>query len=212
MFKIGDKAKVNERVKTLYDRHNTPDHWLSKMKSTVGCVGTVMGISSYGEIELKFDNGDCVFYKPQCLELAEEDKVTKINKWEDLDGLENGFGLKIFIDGNDNTLSVGVPWGHNVINRVSLYDVDQNTIQIISKMGFNIEYKPKQTISKVIKEFEGRDKPFEVDKSNYCLFFDKKTNTWSIWECSEFSMLGAKYYTKSVAEEFAKALNEAVEE
>lgn len=139
-------------------------------------------------------------------EKVEEDKVKKISKWEDLDGLENGMGLKLFIKNQELEILFG--------NTISNYEFDKhyslkNIIEILKAMGFKIEYHKKKTVAEVVKEFEKKDRQFEVDDANYCLSFDHKINKWSIWKYCEVSMFGAKYYAKEVAEEFLKALNEA---
>ncbi|MGL6025323.1 MAG: crAss001_48 related protein [Cetobacterium sp.] len=61
-----------------------------------------------------------------------------------LNELSNGKGLKIFIDGNKNTLSIGIPWHDNIVDRVKLEDIDIKLLRLIKAMGFELDIEESE--------------------------------------------------------------------
>ncbi|MGL4568662.1 MAG: hypothetical protein ACRCU6_09085 [Fusobacteriaceae bacterium] len=126
-----------------------------------------------------------------------------IRKIEDLDGFENGMGLKVFVDKNDKTLSVGVPWKMNLINRIKLSEVDDEIISLIKAMGFEFEWKPKFVEDEILDKYEPNK--FEKDVFKYRIWFNGKNYSY-VYD-DEFGVFGYCYYNKKTAEEICEKLN-----
>ncbi|MGL6023100.1 MAG: crAss001_48 related protein [Cetobacterium sp.] len=79
--------------------------------------------------------------------------IIEVRKWKrrekmidlySLNELSNGKGLKIFIDGNKNTLSIGIPWHDNIVDRVKLEDIDIKLLRLIKAMGFELDIEESE--------------------------------------------------------------------
>lgn len=125
-----------------------------------------------------------------------------IRRLEEFDKLENGMGLKVFIDNNDKTLSVGVPWKLNVINRISLSEVDSEIIALIKAMGFEFEWKPKRTLEEVLHSYSTMF--FVPNEKNYLIL--EKDGRYSV-SYSFCKSIGTSYYLKKDAEKICDELN-----
>ncbi len=129
-------------------------------------------------------------------------------KVEDFDGLENGSGLKIFIDKNDKTISVGIPWGQNIINRLALSKMSTKTLELIKCMGFQFEWKPKRELEEIIASYE--EVEFIMGENNWCITkVERDSYCWyRVEEHFATQYIGAKYYEKEDAIKIVNELNQ----
>lgn len=131
-----------------------------------------------------------------------------IRKIEDLDWLENGKGLKVFIDNNDKTLSVGAYWDINLISGLALSEVDDNIISLIKAMGFEFEWKPKRELEEIIASYE--EVEFIMGENNWCITkVERDSYCWyRVEEHFATQYIGAKYYEKEDAIKIVNELNQ----
>lgn len=126
-------------------------------------------------------------------------------KVEDFDGLENGSGLKIFIDKNDKTISVGIPWGQNIINRLALSKMSTKTLELIKCMGFQFEWKPKRSLEEVLNDY--KEINFIVGQDNCAVYEDVRNGWFSVRIYRGYKAVGTKYYLKKDADKICEELN-----
>ncbi|MGL5718572.1 MAG: hypothetical protein ACRCX2_36545 [Paraclostridium sp.] len=143
-------------------------------------------------------------------EIKEEVRV--VRKLEDLDGLENGNGLKISsIKDNMNryTIRTIMPESKSIITEWVI-DKIEHVFDKLKYMGFKFEYNPPKSKEEIIQDviLSARKKCsnhrniilFDVNKNKY-IFTDNYANIQDV----------GVYYTEDLAEKFCNELNEALE-
>ena len=135
-----------------------------------------------------------------------------IKKLEDLDGLENGMGLKVFFDKNDCTLSVGEPWKRNIINRIDAQVVKEVEyfLKSLRYMGFEFEYQPLRSLEEVKKEIQNLEGlPFKQKEINYYVHYNNLLEMYFVYNGVNERDLNI-YMSKELAQKYADELNEII--
>ncbi|MEG1087568.1 MAG: hypothetical protein RSD79_05835 [Cetobacterium sp.] len=137
--------------------------------------------------------------------VIEEDKMEEIKivrKLEDLDGLENGFGLHLGYDSFNKTTQV--------------YTEDElkfstKDLEFIKGMGFKFEYKPLRTEQEVKKEILNLESlPFTQEKVNYYVDYNNLINKYLVI-CDSVNGHGLHIYMpEGLAQKYADELNEII--
>lgn len=136
-------------------------------------------------------------------EIFKEDKMENriVRKLEDLDGLENGLGLKLDWDNEDETLDIIID---GRIRDVVGSELDFNYLKA---MGFKFEYKPIRTVEEVIEEMKSKTDDV-LKERNYDLYeveFIKFTKHYKIRMAET---VGAPVFVAGLAQKYADELNE----
>lgn len=139
-------------------------------------------------------------------EIKEEIRV--VRKLEDLDGLENGNGLKISVYGHPLMIKTHIPFEDNIIFSKMVKDCRIETIHQLKAMGFKFEYKPTRSEEEILKDLV--EKEFDFHGGNYTV--GKAFNgTYTIIEQENFKTDNTKYYTRASVAKVVKELNELLE-
>lgn len=198
MFEVGDKVRC-------IDTKNYA--WINKNE-----IYTVKYVRE-GEVFIIIDESThkSYCYENDLFEKIEEDKMKKISKWEDLNGLElEKKGIKSVILGDMlivKSSDLGTVKKFKIDKEMSL----KTMVEFLKQLDFNITYH-KKTVSEVIKEFEKRDRPFIPNGDNYCVYYSCKDYFWKFTDYSSMNIFGCKWYDVETAQEFVIALNEAEED
>ncbi|MGL5713603.1 MAG: hypothetical protein ACRCX2_11340 [Paraclostridium sp.] len=124
-----------------------------------------------------------------------------IKKLKDLDGLENGSGLRVYWCEADKCLEIY--FNSRFIDRV--FKLDKT--DVLKAMGFKFEYKPLRKLEEVIDEIRNlKSLPFVCGESNYFVVYN---NGWHVGEFIYIDTLST-YMTKEQAQKYVDELNEIV--
>ncbi|MGL5751687.1 MAG: hypothetical protein ACRCXT_14230 [Paraclostridium sp.] len=133
-------------------------------------------------------------------EKLEQSKV--IRNLKDLDGLENGNGLKVYWCETDKYLEIY--FKSRFVDRVFRLD----KADVLIAMGFKFEYKPLRKLEEVRDEIRNlKSLPFIHGESNYIVACD--TGKWYIDNLTHIDTLST-YVTKEQAQKYVDELNEIV--
>lgn len=125
--------------------------------------------------------------------VEEKDKI-KYPNFRELNNLDNGYGLKIFFDKNDSTVSVGRSFEENIINRVHVANIDEQFVLNLKSMGFDLD-KPK-TIKSILEELWKYQKDFEKGEPNYYMYLYGNDKEISFDSINTIDRIGMKYFDK----------------
>ncbi|MGL5191717.1 MAG: hypothetical protein ACRC7S_18910 [Cetobacterium sp.] len=148
---------------------------------------------------------------------VKEDKMEEIRvvrKLEDLDGMENGIGLKLRIEKILEVDKVSKELTVCEINGLkslgwNFKDVDYNLLTLIKSLGFKFEYKPLRTEQEVKKEIVSlKSLPFIQEKANYYVGYNSLINKYLVI-CDSVNGHGLHIYmTEEQAQKYTDELNE----
>lgn len=160
---------------------------------------------------LNNDLGYEKWYYEYRFEIIKEDKMENriVRKLEDLDGLENGMGLKV---------SFGAKGGfaREIILRVNGNEFatsNQDLVgacNLLKAMGFKFQYKPKRTKEEVLAEMRLKCKEFEFECENYFIRYDEKDKKYYIAYDATANVIGAFYFYERDAIRYCDELNEII--
>lgn len=135
-----------------------------------------------------------------------EDKMEEIRvvrKWEDLIGMENGFGLAI-----DENLDVVRKGFHGYYLRKEELFTFEGYLGSIKCMGFKFDYKPLRSLEEVIEEMIAKTDNILKEDRDYDLYeveFIKFTKHYKIRLAET---VGAPVFVAGIAQKYADELNE----
>lgn len=196
------------RVKCI----SVKDSFLMEYKNvTVGKDYEVIGVSedySMGtdKYTIVDDNGLYFSHGISIFRLIKEDKMEAkvVRKWEDLIGMENGFGLTI-----DENLDVVRKGFHGYYLRKEELFTFEGYLGSIKCMGFKFDYKPLRTVHEVIQEIKSlKSLTFKQGKLNY--FVSCYEGKYHVEAMRETFIIGVNYMTKEQAQKYADELNEII--
>ncbi|MGL5014455.1 MAG: hypothetical protein ACRC6V_09235 [Bacteroidales bacterium] len=141
------------------------------------------------------------FYKKERFDLVNFEKVKKINSWEDLNGLDNGRGLRI--ESRTGSLSE-VIYGSECIKRLDKTYKLKLTVEKLNAMGFNIELVSGDTEFDIVERY----KPNKFKKGVYDHRVWFTYGRYSTVKNDKFPVLGYCYYDKETTEKMCEELNE----
>lgn len=146
-------------------------------------------------------------------EIVKEDKMENriVRKLEDLDGLENGMGLRVVAsDVSDfkdyKNISVSVYKGDCRI--ADIKGPAKKKLETLKSMGFKAEYKPLRTKEEVIAEMTAKtDNIFKEDR-NYDLYEVEFIKFTKLYKIRLAETVGAPVFVAGLAQKYADELNE----
>ncbi|MGL5243838.1 MAG: hypothetical protein ACRC7R_01495 [Sarcina sp.] len=143
----------------------------------------------------------------------ETNKVMLVRKLEDLDGLENGMGLKLHWVINKDKIEMNFGeirmfyWNKFDLEKLGL----EGVFNQIKSMGFKFEYKPLRSLEEVMEEISNLNNKRSFDKNkmhNYYVCFDRDNGRYDINFCNSFEIIGLAFMRKETAQKYADELNE----
>ncbi|MGL5714224.1 MAG: hypothetical protein ACRCX2_14485, partial [Paraclostridium sp.] len=183
----------------------------SGMECLVLEVGTLHFKGKVLHIEEKYNDkinkGDIIEdLHMDCFEVISKVKeVRVVRKLEDLDGLDNGMGAKIYltIQGELRVSVGGIKWFDPNVGGVEIEEV-------LKKLGFKFEYKPLRTIDQVKAEMLSKCKEFKFNGFNYYIKYVQQDKRYYVsYDCFN-DILGALYFDKETADKYCNELNEII--
>ncbi|MGL5753446.1 MAG: hypothetical protein ACRCXT_23075 [Paraclostridium sp.] len=128
-----------------------------------------------------------------------------IRKLKDLDGLENGSGLKVYWCEDDKCLEIY--FNSRFIDRV--FKLDKT--DVLKAMGFKFEYKPLRTEQEVKKEIMNLESlPFTQEKVNYYVDYNNLIGKYLVI-CDSVNGHGLHIYMiEETAQKYVDELNEII--
>lgn len=126
-----------------------------------------------------------------------------VEELNDLDGLENKFGLILMI-GRHRDTDVDVI---DIETDTLVYSIEANiikNIEILKSFGFQFECKPKKSLEEVLSKYQetefvfGEDNYFIATNKNQEFCYDSET---------EWESIGTKYYSQEDCDKILDELN-----
>lgn len=129
-----------------------------------------------------------------------------VSKLKDLDGLENGKGIKLLWQ--PNSRFIDMKFGKTVFCRWTENDIAEVWEGTLKAMGFKIEYKPKKTEKEIMNGLV--EKEFKFGDGNF-LLIKLENGKWDYMNNTSHYVPDKKYYTLESAKVVVKELNELLE-
>lgn len=154
-----------------------------------------------------------VLYLKKYFEIIEEDKMEEIRvirKLEELEGLQNGFGLKL--NWNEYEKRIESKKDHDIVYWITTEDIrnlgTEYCFNIIKSLGFKFEYKPLRTIEEVIAEMRTKEIQFTFNGDNWYVKHVASYNKYYVsYDCHD-NIIGTIYLDKETAAKYCIELNE----
>ncbi|MGL5712632.1 MAG: hypothetical protein ACRCX7_09990 [Cetobacterium sp.] len=188
---------------------------INKGKSTILEVGEEYEV--FEEVEGKYliltKLIGTMLYLKEYFEIIKEDKVEEVRvvrKLEDLEGLPNGFGLKL--NWNEDEKRIESKKDHNIVHWITTGDIRnlgaEYCFNIIKSLGFRFEYKPLRTIEEVVAEMRTKEIQFTFNGDNCYIKHVASYNKYYVsYDCHD-NIIGAIYLDKETASKYCIELNE----
>lgn len=198
MFKVGDRVAVtkNNFISEVY--------WVKTMDSMDGKIAIVSEINTCGkETVYKLDGCNCWFSevwlsKPIC-------------KLSDLEGLENGFGLKLVLSSiaePNGSYPIAIVEGTYFIKYYS--ELNENTVESLRAYGFKFVQDRKRTLVGIRKDIWKNSRPFRANEDNFMIIkkhFENK-DCYAIANFCTTEVFDGMFLSEKDATRLAEDLNE----
>lgn len=130
-----------------------------------------------------------------------------IRRLEELDGLENGKGLKLIVLASPYKECVWLKiffenLAEILVEIKEIENFNESDIRLLEAMGFEFEWKPKRTLEEVLHSYSTMF--FVPNEKNYLIL--EKDGRYSV-SYSFHKSIGTSYYLKKDAEKICEELN-----